>query len=34
MFANKGREDGIYHLTTIEIAKAHKKDHQIYFKKM
>jgi hypothetical protein len=27
MFANHGKEDGIYHLTTIEIAKAHKKDH-------
>jgi hypothetical protein len=28
------KEDGIYHLTTIEIAKAQKKDHQIYSKKM
>ena len=27
-------EDGIYHLTPIEIAKAQKKDHQIYSKKM
>ena len=27
-------EDGIYCLTTIEIAKAQKKDHQIYSKKM
>jgi hypothetical protein len=34
MFANHGREDGTYHLTTIEIAKAQKKDHQIYSKKM
>ena len=34
MFANHGKEDGIYHLTTIEIAKAQKKDHQIYSKKM
>ena len=34
MFANHGREDGIYRLTTIEIAKAQKKDHQIYSKKM
>jgi hypothetical protein len=34
MFANQGKEDGIYHLTTIEIAKAQKKDHQIYSKKM
>ncbi len=34
MFANHGREDGMYHLTTIEIAKAQKKDHQIYSKKM
>jgi hypothetical protein len=31
MFANHGKEeDGIYPLTTIEIAKAQKKDHQIY----
>jgi hypothetical protein len=28
-----GKEDGLYHLTTIEIAKAQKKDHQIYSKK-
>jgi hypothetical protein len=28
------KEDGLYHLTTIEIAKAQKKDHQIYSKKM
>ncbi len=34
MFANHRKEDGIYHLTTIEIAKAQKKDHQIYSKKM
>jgi hypothetical protein len=34
MFANHGRGDGIYRLTTIEIAKAQKKDHQIYSKKM
>jgi hypothetical protein len=34
MFANHGREDGIYRLTTIEIAKAQKKDCQIYSKKM
>jgi hypothetical protein len=34
MFANHRREDGIYHLTTIEIAKARKKDHQINSKKM
>ncbi len=34
MFANHRREDGIYHLTKIEIAKAQKKDHQIYSKKM
>jgi hypothetical protein len=33
MFANHGREDGIHHLTTIEIAKGQKKDHQIYSKK-
>jgi hypothetical protein len=30
MFANHGKEDGIYSLTTIEIAKAQNKDHQIY----
>jgi hypothetical protein len=34
MSANHGKEDGIYHLTTIEIAKAQKKDHQMYSKKM
>ncbi len=28
------KEDGIYRLTTIEIAKVQKKDHQIYSKKM
>jgi len=28
------KEDGLYHLATIEIAKAQKKDHQIYSKKM
>jgi hypothetical protein len=33
MVANHGKEDGIYCLTTIEIAKAQKKDHQIYSKK-
>jgi hypothetical protein len=34
MYANHGREDRIYRLTTIKIAKAQKKDHQIYSKKM
>ncbi len=34
MFANHGKEDGIYPLTAIEIAKAQKKDHQIYSKNM
>jgi hypothetical protein len=34
MSANQGKEDGIYCLTSIEIAKAQKKDHQIYSKKM
>jgi hypothetical protein len=34
MFANHGKEGGICHLTTVEIAKAQKKDHQIYSKKM
>jgi hypothetical protein len=34
MFANYGREDGMYRLTTIEIAKAQKKDLLIYSKKM
>ncbi len=34
MSANHGKEDGIYPLTTIEIAKAQQKDHQIYSKKM
>jgi hypothetical protein len=34
MFANHGKKDEIYPLTTIEIAKAQKKDHQIYSKKM
>jgi hypothetical protein len=34
MFANHGREDGLYHHTTIEIIKAQKKDHRIYSKKM
>jgi hypothetical protein len=33
MFADRGKEDGIYPLTTIEIATAQKKDHQIYSKK-
>jgi hypothetical protein len=28
------KEDGLYCLTTIEIAKAQKKDHLIYSKKM
>jgi hypothetical protein len=32
MFANHRKEDGIYPLTTIEIAIAQKKDHQIYSK--
>jgi hypothetical protein len=32
MAANHGREDEIYPLTTIEIATAQKKDHQIYSK--
>jgi hypothetical protein len=31
MFANYGKEDGKYPLTTIEIATAQKKDHQIYY---
>jgi hypothetical protein len=31
MFANHGKEDGIYPLITIEIATAEKKDHQIYY---
>jgi hypothetical protein len=34
MSANHGREDGIYRFTRIEIAKAQKKDNQIYSKKM
>jgi hypothetical protein len=34
MFANHGKEDGIYPLTTLEIATSQKKDHQIYFKNM
>jgi hypothetical protein len=37
MFANHGKEDGIYPLTTIEIAKskgAQKTDYQIYSKNM
>jgi hypothetical protein len=33
MFASHGREDRIYRLTTIEIAKAQKKNHLIYSKK-
>jgi hypothetical protein len=33
MFANHRKEDGIYSLTTIKIAKAQKKDHQIYSNK-
>jgi hypothetical protein len=28
------KEDGLYRLNTIEIAKAQKEDHQIYSKKM
>jgi hypothetical protein len=32
MFANHRKEDGKYPLTTIEIATAQKKDHQIYSK--
>ncbi len=28
------KEDGLYRLTTVEIAKLQKKDHQIYSKKM
>ncbi len=32
MFANHGEEDEVYPLTTIEIATAQKKDHQIYSK--
>ncbi len=32
MFANHGREDGMYPLTTIEIANTQKKDYQIYSK--
>jgi hypothetical protein len=34
MFVNHGKEDGLYPLTTIEIAKHKKKDHQIYSKEM
>jgi hypothetical protein len=30
MFSNHRKEDGIYPLTTTEIAMAQKKDHQIY----
>jgi hypothetical protein len=33
MFANHRKEDGIYPLTTIKIAKAQKKFHQIYSNK-
>jgi hypothetical protein len=32
MFVYHGKEDGIYPLTTIEIAMAQKKYHQIYSK--
>jgi hypothetical protein len=32
MFANHRVEDGIYPLTTREIATAQKKDHKIYSK--
>jgi hypothetical protein len=34
MFAKSQKEDGVFRLTTIEIAKAQKKDHLIYSKKM
>jgi hypothetical protein len=34
MFANYGKEDGIYPLTTLETTTAQKKDHQIYSKNM
>ncbi len=34
MFANHGKEDGIYSLTTIKTAKAQQKDYQIYTKNM
>jgi hypothetical protein len=34
VFANHGKEDGIYLLSTMEIATAQKKDHQIYSKNM
>ncbi len=34
MFVNHRQEDRLYHLTTIEIAKHKKKDHQIYSKNM
>jgi hypothetical protein len=34
IFTNHRKEDVIYCLTTIEIVKAQKKDHQIYYKKM
>jgi hypothetical protein len=34
MFANHRKEDGIYPLTTLEIATAQEKNHQIYSKKM
>jgi hypothetical protein len=34
MSANHGREDRIYRLTTMKVAKAQKKDRQIYSKKM
>ncbi len=33
MFANHRKKNGTYPLTTIEIAAAQKKDHQIYSKK-
>jgi hypothetical protein len=34
MSANHGREEGIYRFTTQELAKAQKKDHQVYSIKM
>jgi hypothetical protein len=33
MSANHRKEDGKHRLTTMEIAKAQKKDHQIYSKR-
>ncbi len=34
MSVNHKKENGMYRLTIIEIAKAQKKDHQIYSKTM